>query len=117
MGFVERKSGSIMALKILACNCGGAEPVARSVLQEAGVENWMTVDIHKGKEHCKTILNYFPEPFHKLLAFQGLLTHIEENSKYAVILGYDDEYLFWEDVASNSPIEVTRAKVIAQRFA
>lgn len=106
-----------MSLKILGCECSGVEGTARDVLAGSGIANWMNVPLHKGKDHCKTVLDRFPTPFHSLVAYRALLDHIENNAAYAVILGYDDEFFFWEDVGSKAPIEVVRAQEIAKRFA
>lgn len=106
-----------MSLMVLACECGAAEPLARQVLEPVVPTTWLSVPIHKGKEHCLTVLSHFPEPFQQLVAYQALLNHIEENSSFVVFVGYDHEYFYWEDVASNAPAEVASATAIIKRFA
>lgn len=102
---------------LLTCDCGGAEPLVRNVLRDASVDNWMTYEIHKGKEHCRKIVSYFPSQLHELLAFRALESCLENQGAFAIIVGYDDNSFFWEDVHTNAPIENIRARAIVERFA
>lgn len=106
-----------MSLKVLACQCGAAEPLARQVLEPVVPTTWLSVPIHKGKEHCLDVLEQFPAPYHALLAYQALVEHLANAFSYVVIVGYDHEYFYWEDVASNAPAEVAKATAIIKRFA
>lgn len=104
-------------LKLCCCECGSAEPLVRGLLQEAGITNWMSVEIHKGKEHCQTVLARFPEPYQSSLQLQALINLVKENSTFVVVLGYDKTRIYWEDISSNAPIERTRALAIVKEFA
>lgn len=104
-------------IKLLTCNCGSAEPLVRQTLRSSGITTWLTEPIHKGKEHCLTVLSYFPEPYHELLAFKALQDHLSTTSSYAIIIGYDDSSFYWSDIHSNAPQEVIQAQSILERFA
>lgn len=106
-------------LKVLACECSGVDSLARGLLQEAEVKNWMDVLLHKGKEHCQTILERLPEKYHVSLEYRALLDYITNNETgaFTIIVGYDETHFYWEDIHSNAPIERTRAIAIAKRFA
>lgn len=106
-----------MTVALLTCQCGSAEPLARGVAQEAGIHDWLTLPIHKGKEHCLTVLSRFPEPFKRLLAFRALEDHISKGSTFVVVLGYDDEFFYWSDIHSNAPADRMDAIAILKRFA
>lgn len=102
---------------VLACDCGSATPLARRVLQDGGVADWLTIPIHKGKEHSLHMLETLPQPLHTLLAYRALADHIASASSFTVIVGYDDETFYWSDVHTNAPIEVMEAHAILKRFA
>lgn len=109
-------------LKLLTCACGSTEPLTRSLLQEAGITDWMTVEIHKEKEHCRKIVENLPQKFHELLAYRALQSYLDPNSEkpvsaFAIIVGYDDTSFYWEDFSSNAPDVRIRALAIAERFA
>lgn len=104
-------------LEALTCQCHSAEPLVRQVLQQAQVPNWMETPIQIGKEHCLRILETLPPVHQASLPYQALAQHIQNASAFAVILGYDDTHLYWEDVHTNAPIEVTRAIAIIKQFA
>lgn len=104
-------------LKILACMCGGVDSLARGLLQDANVPDWMSVPIHKDKEHCLTILERLPEKYHSSLQYQALHDYLQNASFYTIVVGYDDTHFYWEDFHSNAPIERSRALAITQQFA
>lgn len=104
-------------LKVLGCECGGVDSLARGLLQEAKVSDWMSVPLHKGKEHCLHILEQLPPIYHPSLEYRALYDYISAGGSYTVIMGYDGSHFYWEDIHSNAPIERTRALSIAKRFA
>lgn len=104
-------------LKLLTCDCGGVDSLVRGILNQAGVSNWMTYEIHKGKEHCQTILDRFPEKYHGLLAYRALADYLKDHGTFAIIIGYDDNSFFWQEVRSNAPKDVFDAIGIIKRFA
>lgn len=104
-------------LKFLCCECGSAGPLARGVAQEAGLSDWLTLEIHKGKEHCLSILSQFPAPYKELLAFRALEDKISQGGSFVTVIGYDEEYFYWADVASGAPSDRMDALAIIKRFA
>lgn len=106
-----------MSLLLLTCDCGGAEPLVRNVLREASVSNWMTYEIHKGKEHCRTIVSYLPAEYAAHLSYRALVDFLANAGAFAVIVGYDKNRFFWEDIHANAPVEHMRAIAIAEEFA
>lgn len=104
-------------LKVCMCECPAAEPLVRGLLREAGVTNWMDAEIHKGKEHCLTVLERLSESLGHPLEMRALLDYIAKTSTYAVVVGYDKERVYWSDFSSNAPVERTEAKAIVETFA
>lgn len=106
-----------MATLFLTCDCGAAEPLARGAAEEAGLTDWLNLRIHKGKEHCLTVLSHFSAPYKGLLAFQALEEKISQGGSFVTVVGYDDEYFYWADLASNAPADRFDAISIIKRFA
>lgn len=104
-------------LKILACTCGGVDQLARGLLQECNYADWLTIDIHKGKEHCQTILAFLEEELGPSLPLGALKNYIENTGTFTIVIGYDPTHFYWEDFHSNAPIERARAKAIVEAFA
>lgn len=105
----------------LTCQCGSADSLAQGLQQEAGITNWMALPIHKGKEHCRTIVERFPEQFHTLLSYRALVSYLSPDaekpvSTFVIIVGYDDTTFYWEDFASNAPDSRIRALAILERY-
>lgn len=106
-----------MTIRVFTCDCHGAEPLARQVLQKAKVPNWMDFYVEHGKEHAITILSYMPEDYTSSLQHRALIDHIKEKSSFVVIVGYDDAHFYWSDIYSNAPADVAQAVAILKRFA
>lgn len=109
-------------ITLLSCECSSTEPLMRGLIQEAGIADWMTVEVHKGKEHCQTIIDQLPTRFHSLLAYRALQSYLSPDnpksvSSFAIIVGYDKDTFYWEDFASNAPDARIKALAIAKRFA
>lgn len=103
-------------LKIFTCECHGAEPLVRQLLQRMGVANWMDYPIHKGKNHCLDVLSCLPKQLHSLLAFRALQDYLPNASSFSIVVGYDEESFYWSDISDNAPVEVIQAEAIVKRF-
>lgn len=104
-------------ITFLCCECGAAVPLARQAAESAGLTNWMAIPLHKGKEHCLTILDRFPEPFKKLVSYRALYDMIGRGGTFVVVLGYDEEFFYWVDISSGTPSDMFDATAILKRFA
>lgn len=104
-------------LKILACACGGVDQLARGLLQECEYADWLTAEIHKGKEHCLTVLSFLADELGESLPLRALQSYIENTGTFTIVVGYDPTHLYWEDFHTNAPIERARAKAIVEAFA
>lgn len=99
------------------CECSSAAALCQQVAANAGVINWMSIPLYKGKEHCLTVLSRFSEGHRRLLAFRALEGYIQQEGQYATIIGYDNEYFYWANINSNSPKDQLDAQAILKRFA
>lgn len=103
-------------LILLVCNCGGAEPLARSVLKEAGVKDWLTTSLVRGHKNCLEWINKLPSTTRNLDVTDALFMMIKNKSKFAVVVGYDDDHFRWADVANGDLKSKLDGQVIAKQF-
>lgn len=96
----------------VACQCGSSDSLIRKKLRQYGYADFLRTPIHKGKDKSLSVLNAVP-PHPEV---QLLKTYIENHSRYAVILGVNEEQARWADVASSNPKEVIEAELVVQYF-
>ena len=102
-----------MALAVCTCLCGGSESLARNFLRSAGYPNWMDIPIRQGKEKSLALLNQLPPAPEK----EMLQNFIKNSSKWAVIIGYNQEAMKWSDIAHNGPKSTIEAEFVVKAFA
>ena len=85
-------------LKVVSCQCGSSDNLIRGKLAKFHCNQALTIPIIKGKEKSLSALNTLPQ----FPEVAGLRLHIEAHSKWAIIIGYDDERLKWVDLANGS---------------
>ena len=84
----------------VACQCGSSDSLIRTKLERYGYADFLRVPIVKGKEKSLSKLNTLPQ-FEEL---QLLRNHIKNASKFAVVIGYDDNRCKWVDLANGKAI-------------
>lgn len=101
---------------VLTCECGGVENMARAILRDAGVRDWLNVPIHKGKSKAREILSN-PE-ISDIFAVQALLKYINETTSYAVVLGVDKakNIAIWSDAKRGKIQSRLDAQIIAENY-
>lgn len=102
-----------MPIKIVTCQCGSTEQLARRLLQRAGYEGWMTIPVIKGKEKSRSVaqsLAGYPEA-------QMLDNYLKDASKWVVIIGWNENGCRWSDIAHHAPRSEVDAKLIVETFA
>lgn len=101
-------------LKVVSCQCGSSDNLIRGKMAKFNCPQAMTIPIIKGKEKSLAALNTLPQ-FPEL---NELRAHIEAQSKWAVIIGYDDERLRWVDLANGTYIKNdVDAELLLKHFA
>lgn len=98
----------------VACQCGSSDTIVRAKLSKFGYVHAMDIPIIKGKEKSLSKLNTLP----KFPELQQLRNHIELQSKWAVIIGYDDKRLRWVDLVNGTYLKNdVDAELLVRHFA
>lgn len=90
-----------MGIMCLACTCGFSDKLLRGKLEEKGYRDFLTVPIHKGKDKSKSALNTIPQTD----GVQMVRNHLDGCSKYAIVVGYDNEHCRWVDMANGKAFQ------------
>lgn len=85
----------------VACQCGSSDSLIRTKLERYGYADFLRVPIVKGKEKSLSKLNTLPQ----FDAISLLRNHIGNSSKYAVVIGFDDEDCRWVDLANGKAVK------------
>lgn len=90
-----------MPLVCVACNCGSSDKLIRTRLDFCGYRDFLTIPIEKGKEKSFSMLNSIPQ----FPEIDMLRQHIRQSSKYAVVIGFDDNGACrWVDLANGKAV-------------
>lgn len=102
-----------MPISACSCNCGSSDQLIRNFLKSVGYQDWLSIPIEKGKERSLALLNYLPPAPEK----EMLKSFLKGASKWAVIVGYDEEMVKWSDIAHNGPKSRIEAEFVVRGFA
>lgn len=98
----------------VACTCGSVDKLIRSKLEFYGYRDFLTVPIVRGKEKSKSAINALPQ--HP--ALDMLRSHLGACSKFAVVIGYDDDDCRWVDLSNGKAVQNgIELEMILERFA
>ena len=103
-------------LMLLTCDCGGAEPMARSVLKSAGVKEWLKTPIARGRQKATEWLDSLPETLKHTPEYQALQSSLKNRGKFSVVVGFTTNEFKWADVGSGKINEKLDGEVIAKHF-
>lgn len=103
-------------IHLLTCDCGGAEPLARSVLKSAGVENWLKVPIEKGRQRAVNWLETLPDQLKGTPEYGALMLSLKGRGRFSIIVGYTSDTFKWADVGSSNLTEKLDGEVLAKHF-
>lgn len=103
---------------LCSCTCGGVENLLKRVLKEAGITDWLSMPLHKGKDKTRRAIAALPEQIREKSETKAFLAHISHKSKYAAVFGYSEEndVVIWADVARGSTKERIDAQNIAKLY-
>ena len=99
-------------IAVCSCLCGGSTSLVRNFLHSVGYSDWMSIPIHQGKSKSMALLNQLPAAPEKEM-LQSLLKNA---SKWAVIIGYDQESMKWSDISHNGPKARIEAEFVVKNF-
>ena len=89
-----------MPIACISCTCGSVDRLIRSRLDQFGYRDALTIPITRGKDKSKSFLNTIPQ--HD--GVDMLRNYLNGASKYAVVIGYDDDAMRWVDLANGKAI-------------
>ena len=81
-----------------ACMCGSSDALIRSRIKKFDRRVALGVSVPKGKEKCYRFLDTLPQ----FPEIQDMKSHIRNNSKWAIVIGYDSERMRWVDLANGT---------------
>lgn len=101
-----------MSLAIVACQCGSSDSLVRNFLHSVGYPDWNSIPIARGKEKSLAVVNQLPPAPEK-----EMLQHfLKDASKWAIIIGYDQESMKWSDIAHSGPRSRIEAEFVVKNF-
>lgn len=99
-------------LAVCSCLCGSTDKLLRGFLNKSGYKEWMEIDIYKGKEKTKKLLDMLPQ----YPEIGELRNFVEKSSKWAVIIGFDGQFCKWADISRGGVKAKVDAEIIIQQF-
>lgn len=99
-------------LSVITCLCGGSQSLVRNYLRSIDYPEWMSIPIVQGKEKSLAVLSQLPPAPEKEM-LQSLLKNA---SKWAVIIGYNDEAMRWSDIAHGGAKTKIEAEFVVKTF-
>lgn len=103
-------------LVVLTCECGSAEQLVRSAMHRYEYKNWAMEPIYRGKKNCLQSVENLIRKFPDDQKLRELFAFINNNSKWAVFLGYDEESADWADISHGKMKEDVDAEVVVNKY-
>lgn len=101
-----------MSLAIVACQCGSSDSLVRNFLHSVGYPDWNSIPMVRGKEKSLAVVNQLPPAPEK-----EMLQHfLKDASKWAIIIGYDQDSMKWSDIAHSGPRSRIEAEFVVKNF-
>ena len=104
-------------IAVVTCTCGGAEGMARTVLKNGGLSNWLEIPIAQGKNQTKYVLDTFKSKHENNSAYKALCDYVEKKGRYVVLIGEKGKTFAWADVARGTLQERLDAEILVKEFA
>lgn len=99
-------------ITVVSCQCGSSDSLVRNFLHSVNYPEWMSIPISKGKEKSLSVVNQLPPTPEK----EMLKSFLENASKWAVIIGYNEIEMRWSDIAHNGPKSYIEAEFVVKNF-
>lgn len=98
----------------IACTCGSIDKLIRTRLEFCGYDDFLTIPITRGKDKSNRVLNSLPQ----LPGVEMARDHLKKCSKYALVIGYDDNDCRWVDLAGGKAVvNNVELELVINRFA
>lgn len=103
-----------MPIAVCACTCGStSDKLARNFLKEHNYPDWLGIDIPKGRERSRRLLNSIPQ-FPEVKEIDKYLDNV---SKWCIIIGWNENAMRWSDIGHYNIKSRTEAQHIVETFA
>ena len=99
-------------IKICTCYCGSSDSLVRNFLKSINYEHWLDIPIERGKDKSLSLLKQIPPSAEK----EMLKSFLSNSSKWAVVIGYNDQAVRWSDIAHNSTKSRIEAEFVVRNF-
>ena len=96
----------------VSCQCGSVDSLIRNFLNRAGYQDWAAIPINRGKERSLSVCNQLPPCPEK----DELKNFLKNASKWAIIIGYDQNMVRWADLAHDGAKSRIEAEFIVKNF-
>lgn len=103
-------------IKLLACDCGSSEQLVRQALHRYEYKNWAMEPLIKGKSKCLTEVERMIRENPDDSSLRTLFSHINNSSKWCVILGYNGDISRWSDISHHDMKSDVDAEIIVENF-
>lgn len=101
-----------MPIAVCSCMCHSSPTLIRNFLHQAGYSEWLTIPISEGRQKSRLLLSRLPQ----YSEIQALDHFIENSSKWAVIIGWNENGCRWADIAHQAAVSKIDAKLIVDTF-
>lgn len=99
-------------IEVIGCLCGSTNSLVRNFLKSANYPDWLDVPIVQGKERSLAVLNHLPNVPEK----EMLRSLLSNASKWAVIIGYDENSMKWSDISHNGVKSRIEASLVVEYY-
>lgn len=99
-------------ITVVACMCGSSDSLVRNFLRSIGYPDWINIPIYKGKEKSLAVLNALPPVPEK----EMLRSLLGSASKWAVIIGHNEDSCKWSDIAHNGAKSRIEAEFVVKTY-
>lgn len=101
---------------LLTCDCGSAEQLTRQCLHRYKYDNWAMEKIHKGKTASLSETEKLIRKYPTSDELRTLYSHINNSSKWVVILGIRNNTIRWTDIARGDMKSDIEAESIIEKL-
>lgn len=105
-----------MAIYCITCECGSSEQLTRQCLHRYGYKNWAMEKIYKGKTTSLTKVEELIQKSPTDDKLRALYSHINNSSKWVVILGIKGKNSHWADIARGDMKSDIEAESIIEKL-
>lgn len=101
-----------MSIACVACTCGSSDRLVRGFLKDNNYPDWLGIPVVKGKDKSLSLIRTLPNFPER----QAAAEYVQKSSKWALIIGYNDNGLRFADIAHYNAKNRIDAKHIIDTF-